>query len=86
MNLFSVILKLIRVLNLSDSEEYQLLHNDVKKWELEKAKEGSEDKLGVMYYKLHKGVWFRLAAPFLFYFAMKEIKNVMSSEPEGDDF
>lgn len=86
MNLFSAILKLIRVLGLSDSEEYQLLHNDVKKWETEKATKDSEDKIGQMYYKMHQGVFLRLLMPFGFYIALKELKNLMNAEPDGDDF
>lgn len=86
MNLFSVILKLIKVLNLTDSDEYQTLYNDVKAWELKNATKDSDDQLGKIYYKIHQGVWARLAFPFLYFFALKEVKNIMSPNVEGDDF
>jgi hypothetical protein len=87
MNLFSGILKMIQMLGLvSDSQEFQLLHNDVNKWTLEKATKDSDDKLGQFYWKLHQGIWFRLAMPFIFFWAMKEAKKIMSPEVEGDDF
>jgi len=87
MNLISAILKIISMYSLTaDSEEYQKLYNDSKKWELEKAKEDSDDKIGVLYYKLHKSIWFRLAMPFIFFFAMGEIKKLLSPDVNGDDF
>lgn len=88
MNLFSAILKLVRMYNLtSDSEEYQTLHNDVKKWELEVATKDSTDNIGKLYYRLHQSILFRLAMPFIFFFAASEVKKLMSADAnEGDDF
>ena len=84
MKLFGVILKLIQTLGLTSSDEFQVLHNDVKQWELEKATENSSDTIGKMYHKLHQGVFARLLFPFLYFFALKEVKNIMSDETETD--
>lgn len=86
MNLFSIILKLIKVLNLSDSDEYQTLHNDVKKWELEKAKPDSDDTLGRYYHKLHQGVWARLIFPFVYFYLLGWVKGIMNPPQEQEDF
>lgn len=89
MKLFGIILKLIGALGLaSTSEEMNLLHNDVDKFdkeayaELQKPEKEQKDKLKLMYAKLHEGVWFRLLAPFLYFFLLKEAKNIMSDKQD----
>ncbi|MBP0902387.1 hypothetical protein ACFSKN_02065 [Mariniflexile gromovii] len=87
MNLISAILKIIKMYSLTaDSQEYQDLYNDAKKWELEKASAESTDTIGKMYHNLHKSIWFRLAMPFLFFVAMGEIKKLMNPDVEEGDF
>lgn len=84
MKLFGVILKLIQTLSLTSSEDFQQLSVDVKEWE-STATEKSDDKIKVMYAKLHKGVFARLLMPFAFFFVLKELKRLMSGE-EPDVF
>lgn len=83
MELFDVILKLIRTLTLTSSEEHQQLTADVKSWRSD-ATEKSEDKMKVMYAKLHKGVFVRLLMPFVYFYVLKTVQNM--SRPEDDDF
>lgn len=83
MKLFDIILKLIKTLGLVSSDEYQLLHIDVKEWELS-ATEDNEDKLKSMYARLHKGVFFRLLTPFLYFFMLKWVRDL--TKPEEPDF
>ncbi|WP_299116862.1 hypothetical protein [uncultured Winogradskyella sp.] len=86
MKLFGVPLKLMEQMGLTDSQEYQILHNDVKKWELEKATEDSEDPIGRFYYKVHEGVLARLLIPFLYVLLMKEVKRIFSNEDSEEMF
>ena len=85
MKLFDIILKLIQTFTLTSSQEYQQLHTDVKEFELE-CKEDSKDPFKRMYAKLHKGVYFRLLSPFLFFWAMREVKSMMEPQDEKGFF
>lgn len=82
MNLFDVILKLIDQLGLSTTEDTKKLYNDTKAWELE-CTEDSEDKLKSFYAKAHKGVFLRLAMPFLYFYLLSWVRNIGKSD---DDF
>lgn len=79
MKLFDVILKLIKTLALVSSEDYQQLYTDVKDWE-NTAVETSEDKMKVMYAKIHKGVFARLMMPFAYFFMLKWVKEITNPE------
>lgn len=81
MKLFGVILKLIETLGLTSSQDYNQLNVDVKDWEAQ-CVEDSDDKMKQMYYKLHKGVFARLLMPFLYFFMLKEVRNLMSPPSE----
>ena len=83
MELFDVILKLIRTLTLTSSEEHQQLTADVKGWRSD-ATENSDDKMKQMYAKIHKGVFVRLLMPFVYFWVLKSVQNM--SSPEDDDF
>lgn len=85
MKLFHVILKLILSLNLTDSETFSQLTVDVKAWEVE-AIEGSDDKLKHFYAIAHKGVWLRLATPFIYIFLMGWVKDILNGKTNDDDF
>jgi len=81
MFLFDVILKLIKTLALIDHEKYMQLKQDVETW-VDTKKE--DDKIWVMYHKLHKGVWLRLLTPFLYFYLLGWVKNLQN--PQDDDF
>lgn len=81
MKLFDVILKLIKTLTLVDSENYAILKNDVASWE-DGATENNEDKMKSMYAKMHKGVFLRLAMPFLYFFLLKWVKDMTTNEDD----
>jgi hypothetical protein len=82
MRLFDVILKLIKTLTLVNSDDYNQLYTDVKDWE-NTATETSDDKLKIMYAKIHKGVFARLMMPFAYFFLLKWVKDI--SNPEQSD-
>ena len=81
MKLFDVILKLIRTFALVESEDYTILKNDVQGW-TDSASEDSEDKLQVLYAKMHKGVMLRLAMPFLYFVLLKWVKGLNKDDEE----
>lgn len=80
MTLIGVILKLIEFLSLTSSDELRQLTVDAKEWQSTCHAE-SDEKLKVLYAKLHDGIAFRLFAPFLYFFALKQVKQIMT----GDD-
>ena len=64
MSLFKIIFQLIGMLGLTDSEEDKKLSNDIDSFELKCAREDAT-KLEKLYNKLHSGIYFRLASPFI---------------------
>lgn len=77
MKLFDVILKLIKVLALVSTEDYQQLVADVREWE-DSAKSDPTNKAKAMYTKIHSGVALRLVSPFLFYVVLNKMRNMMN--------
>jgi hypothetical protein len=67
-----------------DTDTRQVLTVDVEKYE-ETATPDSEDKVKALYGRIHKGLYVRLALPFLFFIGVKQLKMVMSDK-EDDDF
>lgn len=84
MYLFDVLLKLIQAFHLVDSEQYKTLKMDVKSWE-DTAVEGSEDKVKNFYAKLHKGVLARCCMPIVYFFALKNLTQIMNSSADAED-
>lgn len=69
MTFFDVLLKIIDMLGLTDSEAFNRLNTDTKAWEKETVTD-SPDKLKSLYAKLHKGVLTKLLMPFLYFFLL----------------
>ena len=67
-----------------DTESRQILHVDVEKYE-ETATPDSEDKFKALYGRIHKGLYVRLALPFLFFLGVKHLNDVLSDK-QDDDF
>lgn len=64
MSFFKIIFQLIAMLGLTTSEEDQKLAIDIKDYENNATKEDA-NKFDKMYTKVHKGIYFRLASPFI---------------------
>jgi hypothetical protein len=64
MTLFKIIMQLIGMLGITTSSEDQKLAVDVDEWEKNAAKKDAT-KAEQLYTKLHTGIYFRLASPFL---------------------
>lgn len=84
MDFIDIILKLIELFGLSDTENQRQLTVDCDKWR-STCTVDSEDKMKAMYAKLHQGPWVRLANPFLYFFLAKKMKNVLKDEDEDFD-
>lgn len=83
MKFFHIILKIIEVMNLTSSDDHARLTNDVKDWEADCVPE-SDDKLKSIYAKAHKGVWLRLINPFIYFYLLGWVRNLMN--PREDNF
>lgn len=83
MKLFRIIIKLIEVLHLVPSDELAQLITDVNHWE-EKAMSNPETKIEELYGKLHKGVGFRLASPFIFVFLKRYVDDTLNGKVSGE--
>ena len=79
MTLFQIILKILSHFTLVDTDEKQRLHADIQKFELE-ATPDSDDKIKALYGRLHKGLYVRLALPFVFFFGVRYFKEMISDE------
>ncbi len=85
MRLFDVPLKIMRNQNLVDSQQYAELVNDTKSWE-DSCAENSEDKMKVMYHKIHKGPFVRLLMPFLYLYVLRMFIDLNTSGSAEDLF
>tara|TARA_R110002111_G_scaffold249679_1_gene313670 strand:+ start:2659 stop:2919 length:261 start_codon:yes stop_codon:yes gene_type:complete len=83
MTLIGIILKLIESFTLCDTKEQQQLHIDSKNWEKECVIE-SDDKVKSLYAKLHDGVFFRLLAPFVYFYLVRYVKDLMTGGDEDN--
>lgn len=83
MTLIRVILKLIEQLGLTSSEELRVLINDCKEWE-SSCSPDSDNKAKVMYHKAHQGIGVRLLSPFIYFAALKKVKDIMTMSDETD--
>lgn len=85
MSLFKIIFQLIGLLNLTDSEEDTKLYNDIESFE---KKCGREDatKFEQLYHKLHQGIYFRLASPFILIYLKKWADNMLNGKPSDNDY
>ncbi len=86
MKLIAIILKLIEMFNLNSHDELVELKRKTKSWE-EGCIHDDATKLQQMYAKLHKGIAFELAAPFIFLFATKWFQDQLNPKsPDRDDY
>lgn len=83
MTLFQIILKILAHFALISTEDKQMLHKDIQQFELE-ATPDSDDRIKALYGKLHKGIYVRLALPFLFFFGVKYFKDLIADDPLDD--
>jgi hypothetical protein len=81
MKLFQVILKLIVQYNLAPSDQIATLTNDLKDWE-QGCTEDHEDKIKAMYAKIHKGIYVRLAIPFIYFFMVRWVDDLINPSPD----
>jgi len=83
MTLLALLLKIIAHFRLSSTEEQQQMAVDVQQWE-KTAVADSDNKLKAMYGKIHfaNGPWMRIANSFLFFFAVRYFKEMIS---DNDD-
>ena len=86
MKLFHVILKLIETLTLVSTQEHAQLTADVKEWEVKAMDVNNTEVVSTYYRKIHEGVYFRLITPFLYFFALREVRKIMSPEDGNDVF
>lgn len=84
MKLFDVILKLIKQLTLVESDEYGVLKTDVDAWTDGCNSAQKEDKVKILYYKIHKGVLLRLLMPFLYFALLKWVKDLSADSNDND--
>lgn len=84
MDIIDVILKLIDDLELSSTEGQRTLTKDCDDWR-SNATIDSDDKTKAMYARLHKGIAVRLINPFLYYFVLNKMMNVLKGN-ESDKF
>lgn len=82
MTLFQIILKLIGHFGLLPTKDRQQLTTDVEQFE-STATPDSEDKIKALYGKMHAGLYIRLALPFVYFYLVKSLKDMMS-EDDGD--
>lgn len=85
MEIFDVILKLIKTLTLTTSEEHQQLVHDTKGWSSD-ATLDHEDPKKRLYAKLHQGVFVRLLMPFAYFFILKYVRDLQSGNDDEDFF
>ena len=86
MKLFHIILQLIGMLHIMDSDELAQLKTDVISWE-DKCKLENATKLQKMYAKLHEGVAFRLASVFILVFTKRWFDEMLNGKPaERDEY
>lgn len=83
MTLWKIIYQLIGLLGLTDSEEDKTLFNDIEKYELRCSKDDAT-KFEKMYHKLHQGIYFRMASPFLLVYLKKWADNMLNGSPDKE--
>ena len=84
MKLFHIILKLMAVLHLVTTDELEQLRLDTVSWEQDCKKENA-NKIQQLYAKLHEGIMFRLASPFLYIFLQRWVNEQLNGKSEDKD-
>jgi len=86
MTIFALFLRWIKHFHLLETPDYIQLVKDVKGWE-DSCTPDNENKLKAIYGKIHHdSIYVRLLLPFLFFFGVKELRNMMEgSDKEKDD-
>lgn len=79
MDIIDIILRIIEMFTLTDPEEQRKLQAECNAWRKD-AVVDHENKLKAMYAKAHQGIALRLANPFIFFFAVKKVKNMMAED------
>lgn len=86
MKLFHIVLELLKMLHIMDSDEQLQLKKDVISWE-EKCHLEEATKLQQMYSKIHEGIALRLASPFILVFLKRWFDEMLNGKPaERDDY
>lgn len=84
MTLFQIVLEQIKMLHVMDSDEQLQLKRDVVSWE-DKCKLENSNKLQKLYSKLHEGISFRIASPFILVFMKRWFDNMLNGKPNERD-
>lgn len=84
MTLFQIVLEQIKMLHVMESDEFLQLKRDTQGWE-EKCKADDSNKLQQLYAKLHEGIAFRIASPFILVFMKRWFDNMLNGKPDERD-
>ncbi|WP_157578183.1 hypothetical protein [Tenacibaculum ovolyticum] len=68
-----------------DTDEQLQLKRDVVSWE-DKCKLDDANKLQKLYLKLHEGIAFRIASPFILVFLKRWFDDMLNGKPEREEY
>lgn len=81
MKLFHIVLELLKMLHVMDSDELLQLRKDVISWEEKCALDGA-NKFQQLYLKIHSGIAMSLASPFILVFTKRWFDEMLNGKPQ----
>lgn len=85
MSFFKIIYQLIGLLGLTDSEEDSKLYLDIESFEKKCGREDA-NKFEQLYHKIHQGIYFRLASPFLLIYLKRWADSALNGSDKEKDY
>lgn len=74
-----LLLKILIHFGMVSTEEKGILAKDIEEFEL-KAKPDNENKVLALYGKAIRSLWVRISLPFLFFFGVKYLKDMITED------